>query len=155
MINNFRDKGKKWIVYKKGVLIFTFWNKLGNFNYSMMYIHIICFGFTIFKKPILTLCFHFISFNFSVIQGGSLSSKVTSLFGIKFENMLIVLLKIFTCWWTFLQKKQKLPVNLVYCSSYSIYIRFFKIPNQVIIWRRVYNLKIKFAICYLMVTIFM
>ena len=50
------------------------------------------------------LCFYFIfSFNFSVIQGGSLSSKVTSLFGIQFENMLIiVLLKIFTCWWTFL-----------------------------------------------------
>ena len=119
-----------------------------------MYIPIICFSFTIFKKSILTLCFHFISFNFSVMQGRSLSSKVTSLFGIKFENTLsfieniYLLVNIFT-------KKQKLPVNLVYCSSYSIYIGFVKIPNQVIIWRRVYNLKIKFAICYLMVTIFM
>ena len=52
-------------------------------------------------------------------------------------------------------RKHELPVNLVYCSTYSIYISFFKIPNQALIRRRVYNLKIKFATCYLMVTIFM
>ena len=39
--------------------------------------------------------------------------------------------------------------------SYSIYISSFKIPNQALIWRTAFNLKIEFAICYLMMTIFM
>ena len=84
------------------ILIFTFWNKLGNIGNSMMYIIIAQFGFTIFYWNIYFL------------------------------------VNIFN-------RKHKLPINLVYCSSYGIYISSFKIPNYVLIWRRVFNLKIKFA----------
>ena len=56
--------------------------------------------------------FHFIfSFNFCVIQGGSLSWKVTNLFGIKFDDMLIVLFKIFTCWGTFLKEDKNFQLT--------------------------------------------
>ena len=66
-------------------------------------------------------CFHLIlRFAKSFIQVGSLSSNLTSLFGIKFENICIsVSLKIYTCLEQFYYE-HSLPVNrlqhLLYCS---------------------------------------
>ena len=106
------------------VLIYGFWNKLGNFGYSVMYIHIVCFGFTIFCVSTLFFSQFFCHprRNFVIGSHRLIWNKIWKYANNGFIENIYFLVNIIT-------RKNKLPINLVCCSSYSIYISSFKISN--------------------------
>ena len=96
----------------------------------------------VFVSPLFFLLIFFHPRRIFIIKSNKLVwNKIWKYVNNSFIENIYLLVNIFI-------RKHKLLINLVYCSSYNIYINSFKIPNEALIWRRVFNLKIKFAICW-------